>query len=128
MQNQWSIPSQNPDNPATPLAPFRPSTTATGFYTPDAVRKWMNRFGYSYPELQPWNFPGGDTGPAYIASIYSAINNLYGPTRKLFLKHPNAGKGAVTVPHERSGTAAHKDYIVNVRYGKYVIPISHVIV
>lgn len=80
------------------------------------------KFGYSYPELQPWNFPEGARSRDYKLSVNMDVIRLYASTRNQFLRHPNAGRGQVKLPadDENKKITGHYDYVVNVRYGKYV--------
>ncbi|KAI9868865.1 MAG: hypothetical protein M1813_004716 [Trichoglossum hirsutum] len=116
----WSIGTSKPDTQCTQLAPFRPNTSGA-YYTPDTVRDWMQQFGYSYPELQPWNYA---TNEEYIDSINAAIATLYGSLKVSVLDSIPKSKDAYGgIVFHRSDlpkkTVTHYDYVVNVRYGKY---------
>jgi tyrosinase len=115
----WSIPTGRPDTQCTQLAPFRPNVSGT-YYTPDTVRDWM-QFGYSYPELQPWNYK---TTEDYLLSVYTAIAKLYRVTANSILdsfpKSQDAWGGLVrNHPDLGKDIIVHHDYVINVRYGKY---------
>lgn len=121
---QWSIPTGNPDTQCTKLAPFRPNLSGT-YYTPDTVRDWM-QFGYSYPELQPWNY---QTTKEYLLSIYTDIAELYrvtvGDISDSCKKSETAWGGLVLNRSDlRKNIIVHHDYVINVRYGKCVTPSS----
>ncbi|KAI9783412.1 MAG: hypothetical protein M1839_003947 [Geoglossum umbratile] len=115
----WSIPTSHPDTQCTDLSPFRPNLSGI-LYTPDTVRDWM-QFGYSYPELQPWNY---STTEEYKLAVYQAVVDLYMVTANDISENVRDGQdplGAL-VPHRSDlgkKIIAHHDYIINVRYGKY---------
>jgi tyrosinase len=77
--------------PQSPLAPFHKDTQGTT-YDSNGVRHIVD-LGYTYPELQRWNF---DSDVAYRASITEKVNRLYEPPSELLV--------------------ARADYIVNVVY------------
>ncbi|KAF3937797.1 Tyrosinase [Dactylella cylindrospora] len=76
----WSIGAGTRETPRTPLAPFHKDTRG-GTYTSDEIRDWT-RFGYSYPELQPW-LPQYQSGGQFNRTLYrndlvQQVTNLYG--------------------------------------------------
>lgn len=97
----WSIPTNAIDTPQTPLAPFHTDTKGT-YFTSDGIQDWM-KLGYSYPELQPWldkyKKDGKFDETLYLTDIKYQLKTLYSPPE----------------------TDATQDYIVNVRYKRFVL-------
>jgi hypothetical protein len=80
------------------------------------------QFGYSYPELQPWNYK---TTEDYLLSVYTDIAKLYRVTAndisESFPKSQDAWGGLVPNRSDLGkDIIAHHDYVINVRYGKCV--------
>jgi hypothetical protein len=84
------------------------------------------QFGYSYPELQPWNY---QTTKEYLLSIYTDIAELYrvtvGDISDSCKKSETAWGGLVLNRSDLGkNIIVHHDYVINVRYGKCVTPSS----
>ncbi|KAK6344406.1 hypothetical protein TWF696_008042 [Orbilia brochopaga] len=109
----WSIPKDTIDTPATPLAPFHTDTIGT-YHTSDGIKDWQ-KFGYSYPELQPWlpqyNSNGEFDVNLYIADIRNQLRALYQPS---YLPTPRVSQGL------KSPQLSAHDYIINVQYKRHV--------
>ncbi|KAK0629237.1 common central domain of tyrosinase-domain-containing protein [Bombardia bombarda] len=98
----WSIPADAVDTPTTALAPFHKDTQGT-YFTSDDVRDWI-KWGYSYPELQPWLEKYKKNGvfnqDLYVNDVKYEIKQLYSPS-------------------ERAQYTA--DYIINVKYKRFAL-------
>lgn len=70
------------------------------------------QFGYSYPELQPWKYK---TTEDYLLSINTDIAKLYRATADHISDSYEIGTDKDIV---------HYDHVINIRYGKCVIPPS----
>lgn len=84
------------------------------------------QFGYSYPELQPWQYR---TTTEYLLSIYTDIAKLYRVTADDISDSCKKSKTAWggLVPNRSDlgkNIIVHHDYVINVRYGKCVTPPS----
>jgi hypothetical protein len=80
------------------------------------------QFGYSYPELQPWNYK---TTEEYLLSIYTKIAKMYRVTvndvSEGILRSPDVWGGLMpSRPDQDKQVIVHHDYVINVRYGKCV--------
>jgi hypothetical protein len=87
------------------------------------------QFGYSYPELQPWNYK---TKKEYLLSVYTDIAKLYRVTANDIsdsLKKSKTAWGGLVPKRSDLGKniIVHHDYVINVRYGKFVAPPSLVL-
>ncbi|KZS90384.1 Di-copper centre-containing protein [Sistotremastrum niveocremeum HHB9708] len=109
----WSTPAGTKVNPKWALAPFHVNTNGL-YYNSDDIRDWQ-KYGYSYPELQPWlpqYWPNGQFNQLlYTASIKAAVNNLYSNSRSVLL-------GSTPSSDDK---ASHHDYVVNVVYKKFAL-------
>ncbi|RYP56444.1 hypothetical protein DL770_010828 [Monosporascus sp. CRB-9-2] len=98
----WSIKAATIDTPETPLAPFHKDTEGKYFISDD-IKDWM-KWGYSYPELQPWldkyKTDGKFNKKLYIEDIKRQLKELYSPNE---LKNVTA------------------DVIVNVEYMRFAL-------
>jgi len=114
----WSTKPNTIDTPKTPLAPFHTDKQGT-YFTSVTCRDWT-KYGYSYPELQPWLpkyiIDGKFSEQAYIDDINSQLNALYGTTRSLVLKNHHLFD---KIGHDNS--VEHDDYIVNVLYERFAL-------
>ena len=92
--------------PTTPLEPFH-SNTERVTYNSDAVRHHFH-LGYTYPELQHWKYDNDEK--KYIESIRKAVQELYGD-------HQEDAAALQAV-------ATYGDYIVNIKFERYIILIK----
>ncbi|KZT39063.1 Di-copper centre-containing protein [Sistotremastrum suecicum HHB10207 ss-3] len=108
----WSTVPGTVPTPKTPLAPFHTDTHAT-YFDSDKVRDWT-KYGYTYPELQPWlpkyHVGGQFNHELYILDIRTQVNKLYGTTRDQFF---SIDSGADVLDKE--------DYVVNVEYERFAL-------
>ncbi|KAF8316752.1 Di-copper centre-containing protein [Clavulina sp. PMI_390] len=121
----WSLPKGATNTPLTPLAPFRGEDGE--YYNSDMVRNWYTE-GYTYPELQPWNFldPSGQVDKErYHSSIRERLSALYATNRKIILAKEelkkNPGWQVETRKDIEATYASKPDYIANVRYERYAL-------
>ena len=121
------------------LVPFHVDTAGKHWRGAEA-RDWRV-MGYTYPELQKWNFvnAGRFDQQAYVNSIYSTVKNLYATTASAVRAVAGGGgiassgiRAPVLAPHTQehfsAGGHSHhshgpekweeNDYIVNVLYEK----------
>ncbi|KAH6906532.1 tyrosinase [Coprinopsis sp. MPI-PUGE-AT-0042] len=84
--------------PSDPLKPFHRNTTA-GFWSPDLCRHHFH-LGYTYPELQPWNFVNEKEYQAYINTT---VSKLYAP------------------PVNTQLAMSNHDVVVNVSFEKFAL-------
>lgn len=117
----WSTKPGTLCTPTTPLAPFRDAQGE--YHTSDGVRKWAT-LGYSYPELQRWNFAEGEAGEtAYLADINRRITKLYSSTRGIVLDDSKASYFTTEMEGDHHVTT-HDDWIVNIRFERCVILLA----
>lgn len=67
----WGIKQTDAVKSQTPLPPFHKDTAGT-YFTSDDVRDWT-KWGYTYPEVQRWNYT---TKADYQASIKARLRQL----------------------------------------------------
>ena len=80
--------------------------------------RWTYKLGYSYPELQTWNYkPEGFTSESFISNLRKTINELYGVSRKQLIDATGNLKG---VEYLEDGTKS-LDYSFSIRYRKYAL-------
>ncbi|KZS92316.1 hypothetical protein SISNIDRAFT_467154 [Sistotremastrum niveocremeum HHB9708] len=112
-EGNWSTPAGQKVKPKWGLAPFHVNAHGQ-YFNSDDIRDWQ-KYGYSYPELQPWlekYWPNGQfSQPLYTASIRAAVNNLYSNSRSVLLDS-TSGSDVQTSQH---------DYVVNVIYKKFAL-------
>lgn len=70
--------------PNTKLAPFA-SNEENELYLPESTSYKHTQFGYTYPELQPWEF---ETREQYLQAIRERIDRLYTTTSTMALLLP----------------------------------------
>jgi hypothetical protein len=102
------------------LAPFHIDSEAN-YYTSNTARDWF-KLGYSYPDLQPWNFlvDGKLDEKAYIADIRKRATKSYSSTRHLVFNAKKPIARHYDVEKEAPKYAVHSDYVVNVRFERFV--------
>ena len=104
----WTIKQNAVDTPQTALAPFHKNEKGECFHSDD-IKDWM-KWGYSYPELQPWlekykDEQGNFVYAKYTQDIRNQLSVLYQPPTSPTLH------GSVKW-----------DIIVNITYDRYVTP------
>ncbi|KAI1478854.1 Di-copper centre-containing protein [Daldinia eschscholtzii] len=98
----WSIKEEAIDTPDTPLAPFHKDTQAT-YFTSNDIKDWM-KWGYSYPELQPW-LPKYKQDGVFNKDLYT--QDIRDQLKKLY--------SSPEVEH------APADVIINVEYKRFAL-------
>ncbi|KAK4185474.1 common central domain of tyrosinase-domain-containing protein [Podospora australis] len=110
----WSIKPGDTDTPSTPLTPFHKDTVGT-YFTSDDIRDWT-KWGYSYPELQPWlskykSLPHDQFNvDLYIADVKNQLKALYSPFEE---------EQESKVPRSLGIEHWTKDIIINVTYDRF---------
>jgi hypothetical protein len=80
--------------------------------------RWPYKLGYTYPELQTWNYkPEGYASETFISTLRKTINELYGVSRKQLIDATSNIKG---VDYLADGSKS-LDYSFSVRYRKYAL-------
>lgn len=80
--------------------------------------RWPYKLGYTYPELQTWNYkPEGYTSESFISTLRQTVNNLYGVSRKQLIDATNNIEG---VDYLEDGSKS-LDYSFSIRYRKYAL-------
>ncbi|GAB1312862.1 tyrosinase [Madurella fahalii] len=109
----WSIRAGDIDKPTTWLTPFHKDTFGT-YFTSNDVRDWI-KWGYSYPELQPWldkyKTDGKFDVDLYIIDIRDQLKKLYSPADLI----DSADKDSTP---KKKWT---KDIIVNITYDRFAL-------
>ncbi|KAI8958938.1 Di-copper centre-containing protein [Daldinia sp. FL1419] len=98
----WSIEHNAIDTPKTPLTPFHKDTEGT-YFNSDDIREWT-KWGYSYPELQPW-LPKYKQDGEFNKQLY--LNDIQDQLKRLY-SSPEVEK-------------APADVIVNVEYKRFAL-------
>lgn len=74
------------------------------------------KLGYTYPELQPWNFKNHDE---YHKSVCSTLNDLYASTKKIINSGPKLTLDPTAlVAQFQDLLGLDNDYVINVVYRK----------
>ncbi|KAI1812818.1 common central domain of tyrosinase-domain-containing protein [Poronia punctata] len=111
----WSNKEHELDTPLTYLSPFHRDTKST-YFTSDDVRDFK-KYGYTYPELQPWlakykDGQGNFDVNAYINDVEDQIRNLYSPENA---SDVGKAQGFTSLGFEKWT----KDIIVNITYDRF---------
>ncbi|CAG8909691.1 unnamed protein product [Penicillium egyptiacum] len=115
-QETIGLPDGADITPNTELRPFHKDTAGT-LMKPKDIR-WPYKLGYTYPELQTWNYkPEGYTSESFISSLRQTVNDLYGVSRKQLIDATNNIKG---VDYLEDGSKS-LDYSFSIRYRKYAL-------
>ncbi|KAK4862915.1 hypothetical protein LT330_010745 [Penicillium expansum] len=115
-QETIGLPDGAEITPDTELRPFHKDITGT-LMKPKDIR-WPYKLGYTYPELQTWNYkPEGYTSESFISTLRQTVNNLYGVSRKQLIDATNNIEG---VDYLEDGSKS-LDYSFSIRYRKYAL-------
>lgn len=102
--------------PTTNLAPFyRKAGSSPEYYTSNQVRNWTD-LGYTYPELQPWNYKNHDE---YIKALCTTLNKEYGATKNMINKGPKLTLDPTAIIAQMQDLLGlENDYVINAVYKK----------
>ena len=101
--------------PTTPFHPFYQKLDPPTFWNANSVRDWKN-LGYTYPQLQPWNFKNHDE---YIKALIEYINDTYGATKKAINAKPTLSLDPTDlIAGVQDLLGLDNDYVINVVYRK----------
>ncbi|KZT33401.1 Di-copper centre-containing protein [Sistotremastrum suecicum HHB10207 ss-3] len=106
-EGNWSTAPHTIPTPKSALAPFHDGQGS--YFDSDKVRDWL-KYGYSYPELQPWRFyvNGVFDEQEYRKHVLEEVKILY-------------GGHIVETFTSAFGGEKHEDYIVNVEYPRFAL-------
>ena len=136
----FAICKNHPDKPQDPLRPFHKNVD--GDYWTSADAREVTALGYTYPELEKWKYVKDDGSydrAKHIGALSKYLNHNYNSAwtaaKKAKLTGDPGESDGVELASMASLTARTKsdsanfeidDYVVNVIYEKYAIPIVSV--
>ncbi|KAF8465021.1 common central domain of tyrosinase-domain-containing protein [Kalaharituber pfeilii] len=111
------LPPLTKPSPETKLHPFR--AEGSEYHTSNSIRDWF-RFGYSYPELQPWldkyKTGGHFDERKYRHDVQLQIKKLYAPVQVYYRKYTPVLAPPTT---EEDNELTLDDYIAEITYNRY---------
>jgi tyrosinase len=110
----------NYDSSYEPLTPFNRMNDGSQPWTSDRSR-FTKTFGYTYPEIQDWNYINNPDGLAKTVTVY--INTHWAPPGIT----PSKVKRGVAVQTVKTGKMDQYQYFVAISVSRYALPMAYTI-